>query len=385
MRVWSLGLWVLLGSCRPAQAPARVAPLPLVAVPLVVPEAPRSSATPSPPPSVVAALSPSVDPDPPSPTPPTLSPPPPLVLFEPAYSALGHPRLATEMQTLGRDEELMRWALGGSSNAAHPSNRAGYHPATRVVVDVSLLSRAPLGSTKRLLRVARSSGYWPLRGCFEDAQRLTRKTERAARVRLTLSASGKVLGARNLGPAAERDYARCVLEKVRGLDFTPGVSRKLDLEVSVKQWPGDAPVPPHAPKDAAPLRLAREANAALQGLGPAISECYQSALAQDPQLWGRIAFRLKLREDGTIQDATPSETQFPSVEVAECARRSVVGARLPAAEVKELSVAVRLGQPPAPPLPPAPGSPGSPPAPPTGTDGSPPSPLTPPAPPTPAH
>ncbi len=310
------------------------------------------------------------------------------VLLEPPYSAFGHARLATEMQTLGRDEELFQWALGGSSDPAHPSNRPGYHPATRVVVDVELLSRAPKGATKRLLRVARSTGYWPLRACFEDAQRLSSKPERAAKVRLTLAASGKVLGARSVGAAPERDYARCVLERLRSLDFTPGFTRKLDVEISVKQWPGHASVPPRAPRDAPATRLGGDANAALQGLSPLLSACYEPVLRRDPKLWGRVALRVTLDATGQVEAALPVETQFPDPEVTECARRVVVGARIPAAPLRELSLGIRFGQLPAPPAPPTLGSPptddGSPPtpAPPT-----PPTPLSPPAPepPAPVH
>ncbi|MES1184514.1 MAG: hypothetical protein ABUL60_11910 [Myxococcales bacterium] len=293
-----------------------------------------------------------------------------VVLLEPPYSALGHPRLGTEMATLALDEELFQWALGGSSDPAHPSNRPGYHPATRVVIDVQLLSRAPKGSTARLLRVARSTGYWPLRACFEAAQRLAVKSERSAKVRLTLSANGKVLGARSLGPMPEREYARCVLERVRGLDFTPGFTRKLDIEVSLKQWPGHAPVPPRAP-DGPAVHLSKEAMASLEGLTPALSACYEKGLAGDANLWGRLAFKVELTPDGAVQQATAVETHFPDATVTECARQALLGARLISPGTSALTFAVRLGQP-APPTPPelSPAVPGpappadSPPAPP---------------------
>jgi len=296
------------------------------------------------------------------------------VLIERPYSALGHARLATEMMTLGRDEELFQWALGGSSAPEHPSNRLGYHPATRVVLDVQLLSRAPKGSTARLLRLTRSHGYWPMRACFENAQRLAPKPERSARVRLTLSANGRVLGARSLGPAPEREYARCVLERVRALDFTPGFTRKLDIEVTVKQWPGHAPVPPRAPDGSPAPRVTSEDLAALEGLTPALTACYEKGLAGDAQLWGRVALKLELGSEGAVKRATLVETAFPNAEVSECARQTVLGARFTSAGLAELTVAVRFGQPPAPPAgtPPAPSPPlEAPPAP------SPPAPIPP--------
>jgi hypothetical protein len=310
------------------------------------------------------------------------------VLLEPVYSSLGHSWLATEMQTLSRDEELFSWALGGSSDPAHPSNRPGYHPATRVVVDVELLSRAPAGSTKRLLRLSRSNGYWPLRACFEDAQRAAPRSERKAKVRLTLGASGKVLGARSMGPAPERDYARCVLERLKRLDFSPGFTRKLDVEILVQQWPGHALVPPRAPREAPSVKLGRDANAALQGLTPDLARCYEGGLARDGKLWGRVALRLSLGADGAVREAVPVETAFPDPEVTECARRVLFGARLPVSSPLELTLAMRFGQLPAPPTPATPPSEeGTPPAPaaapPLPSVGSPPAPLMPPAPPSP--
>jgi hypothetical protein len=301
-------------------------------------------------------------------------------LLEPPYSALGHPPLATEMLTLARDEELFQWALGGSSDPAHPSRQPGYHPATRVVVDVELLSRAPQGSTKRLLRIARSSGYWPFRACFEAAQRHAPKAERSARVRLTLSAFGKVLGARSMGKAPEPEYARCVLARARNLDFSPGFTRKLDVEISLKQWPGHAPVPPRAPDGTPPLRPSPALSAAFEALSPSLSSCYAQALEHDAGLWGRIALRLQLDDSGSVLEATPVETRFPSAEMTECARQAVLGARIPSAGASQLTFAFRLGQPP----PPAPPSPEG--APPTGSLPEPPAPSPPePSPPEPVH
>jgi hypothetical protein len=370
MRALLLGLIFAVG-CAATRAP--LAPLPR-------PDAHEPGASPQPSSTLLTAPPPAVDtttgadePAPAAAPPAPPAAPPPRVLIEPPYSALGHPRLATEMLTLGRDEELFQWALGGSADPEHPSNRAGYHPATRVVVDVELLSRAPKGSTHRLLATARKNGYWPLRSCFEAAQRLAPKTERSARVRLTLGAGGKVLGARSIGPAAERDYARCVLERVRALDFTPGFARKLDVELSLKQWPGHAPVPPRAPDDAPPVRLPSEARAALEGLTPQLVACYQKGLDTDPKLWGRIALRLKLGEGGAVQDATEVETRFPSAAVAECARQTLLGARFGDCGVSELTLGVRLGAQGAPPAPPALMPPGDEPAaPPASTPPAPP-------------
>jgi hypothetical protein len=138
-----------------------------------------------------------------------------------------------------------------------------------------------------------------------------------------------------------------VLERVRALDFTPGFTRKLDVEVSLKQWPGHAPVPPRAPDGSPALRLTSDALAALEGLKPTLTACYEKGLASDAKLWGRIAFKLELSRDGAVK-ATPVETRFPNAEVAECARQTVLGARFTSPGVTELTWAVRFGQLPAP-------------------------------------
>ena len=251
MRAWLLGS-LLLASCRagvePRDSPAFSRLPPTVRSPSVTVVASAAVLSPEPAASEPAAARPTAA------APAAAASVPATMLIEPLYSALGHPRLATEMQTLERDDELFKWALGGSADAQHPSNRPGFHPATRVVVDVALLSRAPVGSTRRLQRIARSSGYWPLRACFEDAQRGAPRSERSARVRLTLSAAGKVLGSRSLGALPEPGYARCVRERLARLSFAPGFGRKLDVELRVKQWPGDAPVPPRAPGDSVGYR-----------------------------------------------------------------------------------------------------------------------------------
>jgi hypothetical protein len=281
-------------------------------------------------------------------------------MLEPLYSAQGHARLATEMLTLERDEELLQWALGGSADPAHLSHQPNFHPATRVVVDVELQSRAPKGTANKLLRSARRDGYWPLRACFEAAERLAPRRERSAKVRLTLGASGKVLGSRSLESAGERDYVRCVLSRIRSLDFRPGFTRKLDVDISVKQWPGHAPVPPHAPEPAAPLALPPAVPGALQAVKPALAACYAQGLKGDAELWGRIALQLALDETGVIKEATPVETRFPSAEVLVCSRQALLGVQLPASGVRELRFAFRLGQPPAPPPPLEAGAPPSP-------------------------
>jgi hypothetical protein len=369
-----------LGGCAPAQAPRLLPPR---SAEVARPSQPRVPVAPAPPASALPtpSLADVAEPVQAATVAPPPEPPPLRVVIEAPYSALGHPRLATEMATLERDEELFQWALGGSSDPDHPANRPSYHPSTRVVVDVRLLSRAPQGSARRLERIARSTGYWPLRACFEQAQRSAPKAERQARVRLSLGASGKLLGARLLEGPPERDYARCVVERLRKLDFSPGFSRRLDAEISVKQWPGHAPVPPRAPENAPRLRPSAALRASLEALTPKLEACYRTGVERDPKLWGRLALRLELDAGGVVEAAREVETRFPDAAVVECVRQSISGAELAADTDRQLTLAVRFAQgaAPAPPstlgIPPAPAPPEStPPAPPEGAPPAPPAP-----------
>jgi len=256
------------------------------------------------------------------------------------------------MLTLGRDQELLTWALGGSSDPDHPANRQGYHPATRVVINVSLLSRAPVGTTRHLLANARRNGYWLMRACFESAERLHPARQREVRARLTLSSRGKVLAARLFERSSTHEpaYTRCALQNLRRLNFDVELPRKIDVEVHVEQWRGDAPLPPRAPAAQGAVRLQPEVIAALQQTMPALSDCYRSELAKDRGLWGRLALRVEIGSEGDTTRVEQVETRFPNEAVVECARRVLLGTRIPAAGAS-FTFAARFGQPGTPPLP----------------------------------
>ena len=104
MRACLLGLGLVAAACAAVPAPMIQAPT------LPPPQVVQAPVTPAP--SLAPPSSPAPEPEAPT-TVTAPTPEPPHVLIEPPYSALGHARLATEMLTLGRDEELFQWALGG--------------------------------------------------------------------------------------------------------------------------------------------------------------------------------------------------------------------------------------------------------------------------------
>ncbi len=45
------------------------------------------------------------------------------------------PRKSGRIQAAGEDEVLAQWNVGGTGDPAFVSNRSGYHPGARVIVD----------------------------------------------------------------------------------------------------------------------------------------------------------------------------------------------------------------------------------------------------------
>lgn len=320
------------------------------------------------------------------------------------------------------DEELARWNVGGSSDPRHASNRPGYHPGVRVIVETRPLRRLPkqspnrrLLTEQRLLAHTRNVGYWPFRACFEVALRKNSKTPGGkTRVRVGIAQSGKVYAARLLGTELrDRDAARCLERAARSLEFSPAPAKRLDVDVSVELWPGDAPLPTIAPSIDA---ISFDRAAVLQAVNARASElaaCCTAGIARDPRLWGRASLIVSLAEDGRVTAVREDESRFPDPAVVACFARELAAAppmAQPPGKRFEYALGVRCGAPPepAPPsqppvvppaplspldtapeppsagLPPSPATPGPvPPAPPPDSPPAPPPPPAPPAPPSP--
>jgi hypothetical protein len=274
------------------------------------------------------------------------------------------------------DEQLARWNLGGSSDPAHPSNRPNYHPAPRVLVELGPLSRkidkhsqrAKAFSAATLLAEARSRGYWPFRTCFEQGLRARPTLSGRTRLRLSIGSGGLVTAGRVLATElAERTTAQCLALAARGLSFRHAPTRRLDVELSVKLWPGDAPLPPRelarTPRELETSALA----GAFMESAPALARCCESALARDPRLWGRVALCVETNADGAVVKARETESRFADPAASACMAQELGALRLPTrGQALEVVLAVRCGSPPQPPAPPEPppGAPADPDAPP---------------------
>jgi hypothetical protein len=142
----------------------------------------------------------------------------------------------------------------------------------------------------------------------------------------------------------------CLAEAARKLTFLPPPGRRLQIELRVELWPGDAPVPiigsPTDPAPENPGQLdVRAAQAALAPLESEIGRCYAAGLERDPGLWGRIQLGIDQDERGRITRVHEEESRFPDREVASCVIRVVRSAELPTPKGGSLRwcYALRLG------------------------------------------
>lgn len=253
------------------------------------------------------------------------------------------------------DEELARWNLGGNGDPAHPSNRSGYHPAVRVTVDTKPLRPIPERSASRdvltaprLLARARSVGYWPFRTCFEALLRRTPDAKGGTtRVRISIAPSGRVTAARSLtSDLTDPDAVRCIRDAARSLRFSPAPARRLDVDLSVELWPGDAPLPPLA-TDGEPRPFdARALAARIDARASDLARCYAEGVARDPRLWGRIALRISVGTDGAVHHIREDESRFPDPDVVACLSRELRRLDpIPATQPFDAIVAFRCGAP----------------------------------------
>ncbi|MGE0327276.1 MAG: AgmX/PglI C-terminal domain-containing protein [Polyangiaceae bacterium] len=316
----------------------------------------------------------------PAPTPPPPETPVPdvQVELEAPYTPDAVPRQKGRVAAAGVDEELARWNLGGNGDPDYPSSRQGFHPGARVVVDVDIKSRGlpkrpPVdrrtGRSKRgvpsehgVLAHARKWGYWDFRICFEAALRKDPQDHGQTKLSMRIAANGKVSRVKLLSSELkDKDAARCLEERAANYrDFRPAPRRRVDLELSIKLWPGDAPLPVVSITDEAALKKFHEANPGRIGESAFIEtvnrslddlrRCYASGLERDAALWGRILLEIQLPPGGGVAKVRQNGSQFPDRKVVRCVRRAVRKQEFPSPEGGRTTrmIGIRLGQPPSP-------------------------------------
>lgn len=294
--------------------------------------------------------------------PPVAPTPPPVdaaVLIEIPYKVYERPRATGVVFAAGEDESLARWNVGGTGDPDFISNRPAYHPGSRVVVDTNLVSgslpeKSRHGLSQRgIVTQSRSSGYWPMRICFEDALRRNPKLRGATRLRVTIGRSGAIVRARLRDTELDQEAGRCLVLAAESLAYSPGPSGVVAIDLSVKFWPGDAPVPSDGPPPGTvfenPGRLDKATVAAtFESALDSIKACYLGGLTRDQGLWGRIELEVQQAEDGTIEDVHEAGSRFPDPVVTQCLVHLVQALPLPVPPGGPLSFiqGVRFGAPP---------------------------------------
>ena len=286
--------------------------------------------------------------------------------IETPYLGFARPRPKGDVAAGAHDELLARWNLGGTSDPTFPSSRPGFHPGTRVKVDTRVVAgRLPksapvdrrtgkhlvvLSETSLLVR-ARKHGYWPYRSCFERAVQTRGKQAGGETVlRFSVDRTGRIGAPRVLRSKLEaKDVVDCLREQTGRLPLLPP-PRRVEVELAVQVWPGDAPLPsldapPTDPALALPLD-GKPLAAALEGERSGLAACYAAGLAGDPALWGRLQVHLELDAPGRVKRAREAESHFPDRAVVACVLERLKAMRLPlrAGHASAFEVAFRFGQ-----------------------------------------
>jgi hypothetical protein len=286
------------------------------------------------------------------------------VVVEKPYLPYQRPRPAGSVNASVADVQLARWNVGGTGDPDYVSNRADFHPATRVRVDARVISgHLPSRRSGRrharltradVLAESRSHGYWPFRLCFEDDEHDHAHLHGQSTFVLSVSRTGRVARARlERTHLDDHDVARCLLDRARHLHFAPAPGHAIRVWLSVKLWPGDAPLPRHdlaseldpAQPQALALGAVERAAAPLE---TEVAGCYRAGLERDRKLWGRIELRIDLDRHGRVRAARQVESRFPDYQVVRCVEDALSSVTFPAPARGPASFiyAVRLGRPP---------------------------------------
>ncbi len=244
-----------------------------------------------------------------------------------------------EVNAAGLDEKLARWNLGGTGDPAYISNHAGFHPGARVRVDTRVTRgklpkvapydrrrgrRVKVLSETSLLARSRARGYWPFRLCFEDGLRRDQTLHGMSELSLRIGGNGRVARARLVRTKlGDKAVAECLVDAAKQLPYlSPPRGRSIDVALTVKLWPGDAPVPlAEAPANAPenPGALNSDAVAeAFEATRGELEHCYEKGLDKDRELWGRVQVRIDQDEKGRVRRARQDESHFPDRAVASC-------------------------------------------------------------------
>jgi hypothetical protein len=212
--------------------------------------------------------------------------------------------------------------------------------------------RVKVLSETSLLARSRARGYWPFRLCFEDGLRSDQKLHGKTELSLHIGGNGRVARVRLVATELkDTTVVECLSEAAKKLPYlSPPRGKSIDVLLTVRLWPGDAPVPlAEAPDNAPgnPGTLDVDAvSAVLEAAQGELERCYVKGLDKDPQLWGRVQVRIEQDKKGRVRRARQDESQFPDRGVAACVV-SVLRSRpypKPKGGILRFVVSARFGQ-----------------------------------------
>jgi hypothetical protein len=248
-------------------------------------------------------------------------------------------------------EELARWNIGGNGDVNYVSNRTGYHPGTRVIVDVeaSGTNRTRIGKfprSRHYLAEFRNLGYWPYRICFESSARKVQSKGGDTWMQVRINKRGRVVAANLMKSSVDHpQIAACILNATRLIRLSGTQSTGAILNLRVRVFSGDAPlfanrILPDGKVVVEPGLLRVASN----GIKGAVAQCVGAGLGRDPGLWGRLAVLLQFNRDGQVVRSDEYDSHFPDATVVECVNRAYRKLRIaPQTEPTIAVVALRIG------------------------------------------
>jgi hypothetical protein len=248
-------------------------------------------------------------------------------------------------------EELARWNIGGNGSATYVSNRAGFHPGTRVIVDVAArgtvrTQSGKSGAIRHYLAEFRNLGYWPYRLCFESFASEVHSKGGDAWIQVQVNKHGRVVTSRLLKSSYDHPpIAQCISSATRSIRLSRNQTTGATLNLRVRVFPGDAPLAANRKlsegKAAIEPSLLR---AALSTVENAVGQCIQDGLGRDPKLWGRLAMLVQFNKQGRVVQSEEYDSHFPDVSVVKCINLAYRDLRLaPLTEQANVVVALRVG------------------------------------------
>jgi len=313
---------VLMGSALVACAGTSAKPPPALLPPNVTlvatPIAPVDSAPPA------AASAPSTEPAPeatetlaPLPTPPPAAPAPPTSAASRVLMADEPPFYPVRLRAHDADR---RRAERDATHEPHEAREARgsrkrpYHPAPGIIVDVTDARGAVAAAD--LQRIARSSGYWPFRECYEEGLRGDQRLSGKVSLELVVNPAGGV--DRSMVTASTlRDeiVGACVAREARLLTLPAATSQTI-AKVDVSLALGDEPV-----TTARTFPSAESLRQSLRASWDAARRCYATGLATHPGVGGRLELRFRVHHDGEIfevAEVSDHDVRFSDVDVSRC-------------------------------------------------------------------